>query len=78
MPLPQRTETDIKCGSALAAIRKEKGISQHGLAKETGIHRSTLSLLESGRQQLTVGHLRLMAPVLGFSDGSSLLYELLH
>jgi transcriptional regulator with XRE-family HTH domain len=37
-------------GRQLAALRREAGLTQHGLAARAGFSRSTVSLAEIGRQ----------------------------
>lgn len=38
----------------LADIRKEKGLSHETVATHAGIHRTTISLIESGKNQPTL------------------------
>src|ERR1044072_6918996 len=48
-------------GSALRAIRTARGCSLGQVAKETGISRSLLSLIETGRSDITIGRLTRLA-----------------
>jgi transcriptional regulator with XRE-family HTH domain len=48
-------------GSTLRAIRTARGLSLAQVAKETGISRSLLSLIETGRSDITVGRLTRLA-----------------
>ncbi|MBI2335569.1 MAG: helix-turn-helix transcriptional regulator [Deltaproteobacteria bacterium] len=42
----------IAPGEMLAALRNLQGLTQNGLAKETGMTQANISSMESGRQQI--------------------------
>jgi transcriptional regulator with XRE-family HTH domain len=46
-------------------IRKAKGFSQDGLAQRSGLNRSHLFRVETGRQSATVRTLKVIADTLG-------------
>lgn len=52
-------------GPALRAARQSKGFSLAKVAAETGISRSLLSLIETGRSDVTVGRLSRLAALYG-------------
>jgi len=54
-----------RIGKRIAEIRKEKGISQVRLAKETGMHQSVISRIESGKHAISINVLNRIARVLG-------------
>jgi len=49
----------------LKLTRMEKGLSQWAVAKETGIHQSTISLYERGYKEPTPDHKVILAKALG-------------
>lgn len=49
---------DQELGLRLRAIRERAGVSQRALAKKTGVPNSTISLIESGKMNPSVGALR--------------------
>ena len=58
-PVNYRCMTDFKKMVAeivaeLKKIRKSKGLSHEKIADKAGIHRSTISLIESGKNQATL------------------------
>lgn len=59
-------ETDVKklFGKRLAAIRKESGWSQEGLAIESGIGRSYLSGVERGKRNIALVNICKLAKIL--------------
>jgi transcriptional regulator with XRE-family HTH domain len=52
-------------GSALRAARKARGLSLAQVAQATGISRSLLSLIETGRSDITIGRLGRLAQLYG-------------
>ena len=52
------TQEDLILGARLRAIRERAGLSQRALAKKTGVPNSTISLMESGKTNPSVGALR--------------------
>jgi transcriptional regulator with XRE-family HTH domain len=53
-----REMTNDEIGARLRFVRKQRGLSQRGLAKRAGIVNSTLSLIESGQTSPSVGALK--------------------
>ena len=51
-------EEELDLGIRLRAIRERAGLSQRALAKKTGVPNSTISLIESGSSNPSVGALR--------------------
>lgn len=49
---------DLEVGLRLRAIREHAGLSQRALAKKAGVTNSTISLIESGKVNPSVGALR--------------------
>ncbi|WP_372886416.1 cupin domain-containing protein [Shimia sp.] len=49
---------DLALGVRLRALREQAGLSQRALAKKAGVTNSTISLIESGRMNPSVGALR--------------------
>lgn len=49
---------DIELGARLRFVRERAGLSQRALAKKTGVPNSTISLIESGKMNPSVGALR--------------------
>jgi transcriptional regulator with XRE-family HTH domain len=59
--------TDL--GRAIAALRKQTGLSQEHFADEVGIHRTEMGRLERGKTNPRVDTLHLVAGGLGVSIG---------
>lgn len=55
------TTGEHSLGTTLRAVRTARGLSLAQVAKETGISRSLLSLIETGRSDITVGRLTRLA-----------------
>lgn len=53
-----RSGQDAELGQRLRFIRDRAGLSQRALAKKTGVPNSTISLIESGKMNPSVGALR--------------------
>lgn len=51
-------EDEIELGMRLRYVRERAGLSQRALAKKTGVPNSTISLIESGKTNPSVGALR--------------------
>jgi transcriptional regulator with XRE-family HTH domain len=51
----------------IKALRDASGLTQHGLAKRAGIPRSTIAMIESGRQSPTLVQIGRVAVALGVS-----------
>lgn len=58
---PARPAHDVALGAALRRARQSRGLSLAQVAEETGISRSLLSLIETGRSDITVGRLGRLA-----------------
>ncbi len=52
------SQEDLLLGPRLRAIREQVGLSQRALAKKTAVPNSTISLIESGKMNPSVGALR--------------------
>ncbi len=55
-----------KIGKDIRSLREEKGFSQDELADIMGIHRSTISKIETGKFAITIDYLVKFAWYLGF------------
>nr|WP_295533003.1 cupin domain-containing protein [uncultured Thioclava sp.] len=55
---PNAAQEDIEIGQRLRFMRERAGLSQRELAKKTGVPNSTISLIESGKMNPSVGALR--------------------
>ncbi|AQQ55250.1 helix-turn-helix domain-containing protein [Planococcus lenghuensis] len=55
--MTSKNESDIyeKIGSALKAIRKEKKLTLQDIEAHSGLNRSTVSLIERGMQNVSIG-----------------------
>lgn len=53
-----KTRDDVELGQRLRFIRERAGLSQRALATKTGVPNSTISLIESGKMNPSVGALR--------------------
>lgn len=51
-------QTDVNIGGRLRALREARSISQRELARRVGLPNSTISLIESGRSNPTIGALK--------------------
>jgi len=58
-------EPEIAFGIVLRKLRKERGFSQEALAFEAGIERNYISLLELGRNSVSVKMIFKLAKALG-------------
>lgn len=52
----------------LKQVREERGLSQHAVARQAGIHPSTLSRLEAGKMYAYPGWKRRLAVTLGVDE----------
>ena len=57
--------TSIQMGQRIGRLRKRKGWSQYGLAREAGISREHIRRLEAGVSDPTLGMLTKLARALG-------------
>ena len=55
------TADEVALGAALRSARKTRGLSLAQVAEATGISRSLLSLIETGRSDITIGRLSRLA-----------------
>jgi transcriptional regulator with XRE-family HTH domain len=53
-----KTRDDVELGQRLRFIREQAGLSQRALATKTGVPNSTISLIDSGKMNPSVGALR--------------------
>lgn len=56
--MPNTSNEDMETGARLRAVRERIGLSQRALAKRTNVPNSTISLVESGKMNPSVGALR--------------------
>lgn len=56
--------------SALKSFREERGLSQHGLARASGVVQGSISKIESGAAPLTAEAASRLAPALGLDPAS--------
>jgi transcriptional regulator with XRE-family HTH domain len=56
--ITNKTRDDVELGQRLRFIRERAGLSQRSLATKTGVPNSTISLIESGKMNPSVGALR--------------------
>jgi transcriptional regulator with XRE-family HTH domain len=61
-----------KLGIRIRKLRQQKKLSQEDLALEADLHRTYITLVESGRQNITVGTLCKIAKVLDILPGEIL------
>jgi len=61
--------------SKIAQVRLEKGFSQTQLAKLTGMHRSNICRIESGRQNISIDTLIRVFDALGKDISIELIYK---
>lgn len=73
----ENREEQLLAAQNLARLRHERGLSQHELADLSGLHRPTISFLETGRQQLSLPILQRLAGPLGCTGPGDLLGRLL-
>jgi HTH-type transcriptional regulator / antitoxin HipB len=60
-----RDEAMRTCGVVLRQVRRDRGLSQHELARRAGTRQSTISRVETGREVPTVERLRDLLLVMG-------------
>jgi len=60
-------EIQVRLGQKIRKLRKEKGWSQEEFADKCEIGRAHMSLIERGRQNLTLATLHAVCKVLGVS-----------
>ncbi len=54
-----------RVGRVIRKYRESAGLSQEGLAEESGLHRTYISLVERGRRNISVDALSQIAEALG-------------
>lgn len=59
---------DIELGEMIRNLRESKGFSQKQLADKLKVHKSTLSLWESGKRQVNIGTLWSISECLSLSQ----------
>jgi len=66
-PIPEASGAEM-----LAFLLKQRGLSQHELARATGIPQSTISNLLAGKREFTATHARTFAGYFGGNPGAFL------
>lgn len=61
-----------KVGNRIKSLRKEKGLSQEELACDANVARSTISMIETAKNDITLSKIKKIATALGVKP-----YELL-
>ena len=61
-----------KFGDKLRELRKQKGLSQEGLALKSGLHRTYISDIERGSRNLSLKNIEKIAKALGLATKSLL------
>ncbi len=61
-----------KFGDKLRELRKQKGLSQEGLALKSGLHRTYISDIERGSRNLSLKNIDKIAKALGLTAKSLL------
>lgn len=62
----------IALGQRIAALRKERGLTQVQLAEQLGVSQQTVTAYESGNRRVPISHLPRLAALLGISIESLL------
>jgi transcriptional regulator with XRE-family HTH domain len=65
--LGKLVEAEKAFGKVLRELRRQRGLSQEGLALDAGLDRNYISLLELGRNSASVKTIFKLAPALGLS-----------
>lgn len=65
-------DTQVRLGQKIRKLRKEKGWSQEAFADKCGIQRAHMSLIERGRQNLTLATLETICQNLGVTMSEAL------
>ena len=65
-------DTQVRLGQKIRRLRKEKGWSQEEFADKCGIQRAHMSLIERGRQNLTLATLENICRNLGVTMSEAL------
>ena len=65
-------DTQVRLGQKIRKLRKEKGWSQEAFADKCGIQRAHMSLIERGKQNLTLATLETICRNLGVSMSDAL------
>jgi len=60
-------DTQVRLGQKIRELREEKGWSQEEFADKCGLGRAHMSLIERGKQNLTLSTLQTVCSVLGIS-----------
>ena len=64
---PSEPQVNRSLGSAIRAIRLEKGLTQQTVADNAGVHRNFVGNVESGKQSISLYHLVRVAGSIGSS-----------
>jgi XRE family transcriptional regulator, fatty acid utilization regulator len=54
-------------GERIRSVRERRGMSQHDLARASGVGRSQIARAETGRGMMSIPHIRALARALGTS-----------
>jgi len=65
-------DTQVRLGQKIRKLRKEKGWSQEAFADKCGIQRAHMSLIERGKQNLTLATLENICRNLGVTMSEAL------
>jgi len=71
----ERLVIDVSLGKRLAALRKERGLTQQGLGEVAGVHMMQIHRYESGTSQPSVDVLKKLARALRVSSDELLFDE---
>ena len=69
---PKQTDPRVVFGQQLAALRREAGLSQEGLALESGLARSYLGGVERGQRNIALLNICRLAAALAVSPSALL------
>ena len=61
----ERSQSTIKLGQKIKALRKQQNLKQDDLAERAGVNRSYLSLVENGKSSPTIDVIEKLAKALG-------------
>src|SRR3954467_1477871 len=67
---------DGEVGSRLRTVRQKLGLSQRSLARRAGVPSSTVSLIEGGRTNPSIGSLKRLLDAAGLSLGEVFSFDL--
>ena len=65
----------VRFGNRVRELRKKKGLSQEGLALESGLDRSYVGGVERGERNISLQNIEELASALGVSPASLLVWH---